>query len=47
VIYQVAAATAGGHRLRPAHHRQRGDKVMLNFVGADVHEVVSSVLAIR
>ena len=44
VIYQVAAATPAVTGSAPPITVNGGDKVMLNFVGADVHEVVSSVL---
>jgi len=44
VIYQVAAATPPATGSAPPITVNGGDKVMLNFVGADVHEVVSSVL---
>jgi general secretion pathway protein D len=44
VIYQVAAATTAATGSAPPITVNGGDKVMLNFVGADVHEVVSSVL---
>ena len=44
MIYQVAAATPPATGSAPPITVNGGDKVMLNFVGADVHEVVSSVL---
>ena len=44
VIYQVAAATPPVTGSAPPITVNGGEKVMLNFVGADVHEVVSSVL---
>ena len=44
VIYQVAAATTPVTGSAPPITVNGGEKVMLNFVGADVHEVVSSIL---
>jgi len=44
VIYQVAAATPPVTGNAPPITVNGSDRVMLNFVGADVHEVVSSVL---
>ena len=44
VIYQVAAATPPVTGSAPPITVNGGEKVMLNFVGADVHEVVSSIL---
>lgn len=44
IIYQVAAAGAGPTSPSPPITAAGGDKVMINFVGADVHEVISSVL---
>src|SRR5690348_5712681 len=44
VIYQVAAAAPGPTAPSPPITVAGGDKVMINFVGADVHEVISTVL---
>ena len=44
VIYQVPAATPPVTGSAPPITVNGGEKVMLNFVGADVHEVVSSIL---
>ncbi|HKF61009.1 MAG TPA: type II secretion system secretin GspD [Dongiaceae bacterium] len=44
VIYQVASATPGPTAPSPPITVTGNDRVMINFVGADVHEVISSVL---
>jgi hypothetical protein len=45
VIYQVASATPGPTAPSPPITVTGNDRVMINFVGADVHEVISSVLS--
>src|SRR5262245_22407753 len=43
IIYQVAAPQPPAAASSPQVTVNGGDRVMLNFVGADIHEVISSV----